>query len=92
MKITYDPSKRATTFKVRGIDFDDAAEGFDGMTFDASDDRFDYGEVRTITVGHLRQRMVIIVCTGRGDARHVISMRKANDREQARYKKRFGEN
>jgi hypothetical protein len=44
-----------------------------------------------MTVGHLRGRMVIVVWTARGDARHVISMRKANDREQARFANRFRE-
>jgi uncharacterized DUF497 family protein len=90
MKITCDPAKRAATLADRGLDFEDSAEVFAGDTFDFADDRQDYGEVRTITVGHLRGRMVIIVWTARGSARHVISMRKANDREKARYAKRFG--
>jgi uncharacterized DUF497 family protein len=33
--------------------------------------------------------MVIVIWTPRGDARHVISMRKANDREEARYRHRL---
>jgi hypothetical protein len=91
VKITYDPVKRATTFAERGLDFADAVQVFDGVTLDAPDDRTDYGEVRMITVGHLLGRMVIVVWTPRRDARHVISMRKANDREQARYRQRLGE-
>ena len=38
-----------------------------------------------MTVGLLRQRMVIVIWTPRNGNRHVISMRKANVREQARY-------
>jgi uncharacterized DUF497 family protein len=38
-----------------------------------------------ITVGYLRQRMVVIGWTPREDARHVFSMRKANDREKKKY-------
>jgi uncharacterized protein len=38
-----------------------------------------------ITVGYLRGRMVIVCWTPRGDARHVFSMRKANEREKAKY-------
>ena len=38
-----------------------------------------------ITVGLMADRMVVVVWTQRGDARHIISMRKANEREQARY-------
>ncbi|WP_370638429.1 BrnT family toxin [Aurantimonas sp. VKM B-3413] len=56
-----------------------------GATFDRIDDRQDYGEERIITIGRLAARMVVVVWTQRDDARHVISMRKANDREQDRY-------
>jgi hypothetical protein len=58
---------------------------FGGVTIDIPDLRQDYGELRIKTIGYLRARMVVVIWTGRGDARHVISMRKANDREQAKY-------
>jgi uncharacterized DUF497 family protein len=85
--VTFDPTKRDTTLRERGLDFAWAAEVFEGHTYDQVDDRVDYGEIRTITVGKLAGRMVVVVWTQRGDARHVISMRKANDREQARYER-----
>ena len=85
MAITYGPAKRASTLQERGLDFEDAETVFGGRTFQRQDDRRDYGEVRVITVGLLRQRMVVVVWTPRGSDRHVISMRKANDREKARY-------
>jgi len=91
MKITFDPIKRAATLSERGLDFEDAAEVFLGDTLDFPDDRRDYGELRMLTVGHLRGRMVIVIWTPRGSARHVISMRKANAREKARFGKRFKE-
>jgi uncharacterized DUF497 family protein len=91
MKITYDPAKRAVTLADRGIDFEDAAEVFRDDTLDFPDLRQDYGELRILTVGHLRGRMVIVVWTPRGSARHVFSMRKANAREKARFGKRFEE-
>jgi uncharacterized protein len=89
MKITFDPVKRAVTLAERGLDFEDAAELFRGDTLDSPDDRRDYGELRMLAVGHLRGRMVIVVWTPRGNARHVISMRKANAREKTRFGKRF---
>ena len=89
MKITYDPVKRAVTLAERGLDFEEANEVFDGDTLDFPDDRKDYGELRLVTVGHLRGRMVIVAWTPRGTARHVISMRKANACEKARFGKRF---
>ncbi len=69
MKITCDPVKRATTLAERGLDFEDAAEVFRGDTLDFPDDRRDYGELRMLTVGHLRGRMVIVIWTPRGNAR-----------------------
>ena len=90
MRITFDPVKRAVTLAERGLDF--AAELFRGDTLDSPDDRRDYGELRMLTVGHLRGRMVIVVWTPRGNARHVISMRKANAREKTRFGKRFEKN
>ena len=84
-QITFDPNKRDWTLRERGLKFEDAAEVFDGVTIDDPDLRFDYGEERIITIGHLRDRMVVIVWTARGLARHVISMRKANEREQRLY-------
>ncbi|GGC76565.1 BrnT family toxin [Chelatococcus reniformis] len=64
-------------------------EVFDGATITIVDDRPDYGEVRNISIGHLDGRMVVVVWTPRGAARRIISMRKANDREQAFYSPRF---
>ena len=32
-----------------------------------------------MAAGHLRGRMVIVIWTARGDVRHIISMRKANE-------------
>jgi uncharacterized DUF497 family protein len=62
-----------------------------GLTIDIPDLRRDYGESRINTVGHFDGRMVIVCWTPRGNAHHVISMRKANDREKARYQRRFEE-
>ena len=90
MDISYDPAKRATTLEERGLDFVDAPEVFSGPVFELADDRFDYGEERYITIGMLRGRMVVLVWTPRGAARHIISMRKANNREQARFQARIG--
>jgi uncharacterized DUF497 family protein len=52
-----------------------------GYHFTRPDDRFDYGEPRFITVGWLDSRLVAFVCTPRGSARRVISMRHCHERE-----------
>lgn len=90
MKITYDPAKHAKTLADRGVNFKDAVKIFAGNTIDGLDDRFDYGEKRMITVGYLNERMMVVIWTPRGTARHIISMRKANEKEQRRYRQRLG--
>lgn len=85
MEIEFDPEKRAKTMVERGVDFARAADVFAGRHFTAQDRREDYAEPRYITVGKLDERMVVMVWTPRGEARRIISMRKANEREQARF-------
>lgn len=85
MKIEFDPDKRALTLEHRGLDMAQAGEIFDGSTLTIADDRKDYDEERFITIGRLEGRMVVVVWTPRGVARRIISLRKANDREQTLY-------
>ena len=66
-----------------------AGEVFAGSTLTVEDDRQNYGEDRFITIGFLDGRMVILVWTPRSGTRRIISMRKANEREQALYTPRF---
>ena len=84
-KITFDPAKRAWTLRECGLDFLDADKVFDGLKLEFPDDRRDYGELRMLTVGYLSGRMIVVGWTPRGSARHVFSMRKANDREKEKY-------
>jgi uncharacterized protein len=91
VRVTFDPDKRDLTLQERSLDFADAAEVFAGVTLDSPDTRKDYGETRIISVGLLRGLVVTVVWTPRGDARRVISMRKANEREKARFGQRLGE-
>jgi uncharacterized protein len=89
VKITYDLAKRQATLDNRGLNFADASIVFAGPTITVQDIRRDYGEVRFQTVGFLADRMVMVVWTPRGETRHVMSMRKCNNREKAIYQKRF---
>lgn len=85
MQIEFDPAKRDQTLAHRGLDMADAGVVFAGPMLTVEDDRADYGEPRYITIGRLDGRMVVVVWTPRGGARRIISMRKANEREQALY-------
>jgi uncharacterized protein len=90
VQITYDSAKRDWTLLNRGLDFEDAKLVFAGLTAEIEDTRKDYGEIRVICFGRLQGRLVVIGYTQRGAERHVFSMRKANDREQARFAPYFG--
>ena len=83
MEIEFDQAKRDKTLAERDLDFAQAAEIFAGHHFTAEDTRDAYSEPRYVTVGLLEGRMVVMVWTPRGEVRRIISMRKANEREQA---------
>ena len=92
MKIEYDSKKRQVTIDERGLDFEDAPIIFAGLRrITWQDNRQDYGEIREITLGELTGRLVVIVHTQRGNATRIISMRKANEKEQYWFEKQFAE-
>lgn len=72
------------------MDFARAGEVFAGRTITVLDDRFDYGEARFITAGHLDDRMVIIVWTEREEAHHIISMRHCHAKEEKYWREQMG--
>ncbi len=82
--ISFDPAKRDATLSNRGLDLADAGRVFETATVTVEDTRFEYGEVRYITAGHLVGRCVVLVWTPRGGTRRIISMRHAYaDEEEA---------
>lgn len=85
MDVDSDPAKHAATLAERGLDMADTGPLWDGPHLTFEDDRHDYGEVRQVTLGFLNGRMVFVVWNQRGPVRWIISMRKANARERARY-------
>jgi len=84
--ISFDPAKRLWTLQQRGLDFVDAERVFAGRTLEFQDVRRDYGEDRTVCLGLLQGRIVVIVYTKRTFYRYIISMRKANARAQRRFR------
>jgi len=89
MRITFDPAKRDLTLEHRGLDFARAGEVFAGLTATVADERFDYGEERFITAGHLDGRLIVMVWTKRGEARHIISMRHCHAKEEKIWRRRM---
>ena len=92
MRLEWDDAKNETNRRKHGLDFADAADVFSGATLTFADLRHSSAEPRYLTLGMLAGRMVIIAHTQRGDATRIISMRKANARERARYQERLGKN
>ncbi len=89
MKLTWDEAKRQKTLQERQLDFKDAVEILTQCHLQIPDERVDYGEPRFIVVGFLQQRMIVLVYTPRNEAKHIISMRKANEREIKKYTQFF---
>lgn len=58
MRISYDPAKREKTLAERGLDFEDAAVVFRGLTVEFEDTRKEYGERRVLCFGLLAGRLV----------------------------------
>ena len=83
-------TRQATTDAGRaGLGFRGSRLGVRRATLTLEDDRLDYGEARFQTYGLLGRRLVMVVWTPRGADRHVISMRKCNAREKARFEARL---
>jgi uncharacterized DUF497 family protein len=89
MRITFDPAKRDKTLIERGLDFAEAAEVFDGPVYEIEDTHKPYGEKRILCFGLYKGRLVVVGYVQRGTARHVFTMRKANEKEQTKFRKRL---
>ena len=69
-----------------GVDFAMAARIFVGAVMTSSDTRFPYGEQRDLSIGKADQVVVLaVVHTQRNGLTRIISARRANKRERARY-------
>jgi uncharacterized DUF497 family protein len=82
----WDPAKEEKNIKEREIDFATASQIWDGSIVEKVDERRDYGETRIIATGEFDGSVLVVVYTWRGEARRIISARKANSREKRRYK------
>ena len=91
MIFEWDENKNRTNLQKHGICFEDAARIFEGPTLETIDDRRDYGETRIAAMGVVNDVILYVVYTMRGDARRLISARRANARERRKYREIFPE-
>ena len=85
----WDERKQRENLFTHGLSFEDANLVFAGPCVTFEDRRNDYGEERFITLGQLAGRVVVIAHTPRDKKTRIISMRKANSREQKTYQERL---
>ena len=85
MAVTYDEAKSKRNELERGLAFSLANE-FDWSTaLVVEDTRQDYGERRYQAIGMIGADLHVLVFTPRYGVPHVISLRRANQRERKRY-------
>lgn len=86
MEFEWDEAKSDACYAERGFDFAYVVRVFlDPSRIVERDDRFDYGETRYRVFGVIEGRLFVVVVTPRPTGLRLISARKANRKEVARY-------
>jgi uncharacterized DUF497 family protein len=88
MEFEYDEGKDLINQAKHGLPLRFASILFEGPVEVYRDERRDYREDRMIAYGYLGGRLCVCVFTDRGIVRRIISLRKANRREQDGYRPR----
>jgi uncharacterized DUF497 family protein len=83
--LEYDDAKSARNERERGIGFDRFSAMDLTVSVASEDHRRDYGEIRTRLFGPIEGRLHVAVITRREDRVRVISLRRANEREERGY-------
>jgi uncharacterized protein len=78
----WDPRKEQGNLRKHHFDFNTAALIWAGPVVEKIDDRRQYEETRIIAIGEAGGCIIVVVYTWRGEARRIISARKANSREK----------
>jgi len=83
--IDYDPAKDASNVRKHGVSLA-LATLFEWETAKIeADTRFDYGESRFKATGYIGPRLHVMIFCPRGALTRIISLRRANAREEKRY-------
>lgn len=86
MDFEWDEAKNAANVRKHGIDFADAMTIFEAWTLTAIDDRLDYGEVRSVSIGPMANLLIAtVIHTDRSNRIRLISARPASTKERQRY-------
>ncbi len=90
LNLTWDERTRSEMLRSGGLDLASAAEVFAGVRFEHPDCETADARGGVASVGFLGGQMVVVEWEVRGEGRHVLAMRKANDREQKLFGERLG--
>ncbi len=85
MNVSFDPAKREVVLRERGLHVADVEAISVGFHLTRRDDRHSEAEERFISVGALRDEVVMVVWTEREGGRRIVTMWKANERERTAY-------
>ena len=83
MNYDWDEPKRIANIEKHAIDFWDIYSFDWDTSVRISSPR--YGEMRWLAIGFIRGRLHCVIYTNRGEQRRIISIRKANPREERTY-------
>jgi len=87
IRIEFDPAKDAENRRKHGVSLAFGADVLsDPKRSDVPDARFDYAEDRSVSYGMIEGRLWVCVFAMRGEVHRIISVRRANEREQRRYR------
>ena len=82
----WDEAKRHANLVKHVVDFADALAVFDDpLRIEYRDQRRDYSEVRRQVIGMVRDEVLFVVYTQRGEVRRIISARRASRDERTAY-------
>ncbi len=85
MNFEWDENKRLINLQSRAIDFADVWRIFENETHTIVDDRFEYGEIRFLSLGLLLGEVVAVSHTETDEVTRIILVRKAEKYEQEKY-------
>lgn len=90
--MNHDPKKRKSNQRKHGLDLAECESIFDAPMLTQEDRRDGYDEQRLVSLGLLKNRVVVLVWTDREDGPRMISCRKAEPYEQKIYWRAYPKN
>jgi uncharacterized DUF497 family protein len=85
-KFEWDEAKNKSNLEKHGVSFETACKIFQYPLYNKIDTRFDYGETRTISIGTIGNKTIIVVVhTDRSGRMRIISARPASQEERIIY-------